>query len=325
MPANLTPSYKAAEARYRSAKSADEKLDALEEMLRIIPKHKGTEKMRSDIKQRISKTKNQIEHSKASGKKGIDHHVPKEGAAQAILIGPANAGKSSLISSYTNANANVGEYPYTTLKPQPGMLPYENLNFQLIDMPPVSADFMEPWIPALARVSDIILLVIGLDNIDELDSVIQRLNDSKIEMVPNIKSAEYHSRIVKMPTIVVANKRDVEDAAENLELLRELYGDLQILPTCSSDPLDATSLGRCIIESLDLVRVYTRPPGKQEDLNNPIVLRRGSLLLDVLNEIHRDFAEDLKYARVWGSGKFDGQRVQKDYEVHDGDIFEFKI
>ncbi len=325
MPANLTPGYKAAEARYRSAGSVDEKLDALEEMLRTIPKHKGTEKMRSDIKQRISKTKNQMEQSKASGKKGITYHIPKEGAAQAVLIGPANAGKSSLLASFTNANANVAEYPYTTIKPQPGMLLYENLNFQLIDLPPVSEDFMEPWVPGLARVSDIILLVVGLDNIDELETVIQRMNESKIELVPTVAGADYNARIVKIPAVIIANKKDVSDASDNLALLREFYCELKILPVSSSDPLDSLTIGRHIFETLDLIRVYTRAPGKKENLELPIVLRRGALVLDVLNQIHKDFAEDLKFARIWGSGKFDGQRVQKDYEVHEGDILEFKI
>ncbi|MBN1879281.1 50S ribosome-binding GTPase [bacterium] len=325
MPANLTPQYKSAEARYKSAQSIQEKIDALEEMYRTIPKHKGTEKLCADIKQRLSKARQQQEQAGRSTKKGVSFHVPREGAAQITLAGLPNSGKSSIVSGFTNAAATVADYPFTTQRPLPGMLSWENVQFQLIDLPALSRDFFEPYIPSLIRVSDMVMVVVDLENIEGFEVVHDILLDNKIELVPSFKDADYHSRIVRIPAIVCATKKDCPDSAISLELLREVSGNLEVLTIESRNPADAHRLGRTIFEHLDLVRVYTKAPGKEANMNTPIVIRKGSTLMDVTSEIHKDFSEDMKYARVWGSGKFDGQRIQRDYIIEEGDIFEFKV
>ena len=137
MPANLTPEYLAAEEEFKSAQSHEEKIAALERMLSTVPKHKGTEKLQADIKRRLSRER------KEGHKKGGARTVPfwlvkKEGAGQVALIGPPNAGKSSLLAALTNARPEVADYPFTTHAPTPGMMAYENIQVQLIDLPPVS-------------------------------------------------------------------------------------------------------------------------------------------------------------------------------------------
>ncbi len=325
MPANLTPQYKSAEARYKASQTFQEKIDSLEEMYRTIPKHKGTEKLCADIKQRLSKTRQQQELAGRSAKKGLSFHVPREGAAQIVLAGIPNSGKSALVAGFTKANTVVADYPFTTQRPMPGMLEWENVRFQLIDMPALSREFFEPWIPSLIRVCDLVLVVTGLDDIEGFGTIRDILADSKIELVPSIHQADYQSRIVQIPAIVVATKPDISDAEINLELLRETTGDLEVLPISSRNSIDGQRLGRTIFERLNLVRVFTRAPGKEPNMEAPIVVRKGSTLLDITSEIHKDFAEGMKYARVWGSGKFDGQRVQRDYVIEEGDIFEFKV
>jgi uncharacterized protein len=325
MPANLTPQYKAAEATYKQAQTVSEKIHALEEMYRTIPKHKGTEKLCSDIKQRLSKARKQLEQSSRSQTKGTSFHVAREGAAQIVLVGPPNSGKSSVLAGFTKAHTVVADYPFSTQKPLPGMLKWENLQFQLVDLPPLSGEFYEPWVPSLVRVSDMVLLVVGMDTVDQIDTVLNILTDYKISLVKSCEDADYHSRIVKIPAVIAATKTDLPDAEVTLELLNEMYGFLNLICLSGHNPGDASMLGRCIFETLHLIRVYTRAPGKEANMQQPVVLRKGSTLLDVTTEIHKDFADEMKYARVWGSGKFSGQKIQRDYVVEEGDIFEFKV
>lgn len=324
MPANLTPQYKNAEALYKAARTIEEKIAALEEMYATIPKHKGTEKLRADIKQRLSKARKQQDQSTRSSKKGVSFHVQRDGAAQIVLVGPPNSGKSSLINGFTNANPVVADYPFTTQKPLPGMFQWENIQYQLVDLPPLSDEFFEPWIPSLVRVCDMALIVIGVDSIDQLDTILRILNDAKILLVPSFLDADYHARTVKIPALIALTKMDLPDADISLELLQESFDSLPIITLSSHNPGDGQRLGRHIFEMLNLVRVYTKAPGQEPNMHQPVVLRKGSTLLDVTSEIHKDFADEMKFARVWGSGKFDGQRVQKDYIVQEGDIFEFK-
>ncbi|HPQ39155.1 MAG TPA: 50S ribosome-binding GTPase [bacterium] len=325
MPANLTPQYKAAEAKFKAARTIEEKIDALEEMYRTIPKHKGTEKMRADIKQRLSKARQQKEQAARSGKKGISFHIPKDGAAQVTLVGPPNSGKSALLNAFTNADADVADYPYTTQRPQPGMMPWENLSIQLVDLPSISDEFCEPWVPSLIRVSDLVLLIVGADNPGGLDIILEILEEYKTELVHTYEDADYHGRIVRLPAILVAMKSDLEDADVGAELLKEAYPDFELIRLSAFNPAGIHMLGRRILEKLNLIRVYTRAPGHDADMTQPIIVRQGSTLMDVAVEIHKDFASDLKFARVWGSGKFDGQRINRDYIVQEGDIFEFKV
>ena len=325
MPANLTPTYIAAENRYKKAVTWEEKLTALEEMLRTIPKHKGTEKMRADIKRRISKVKAALEQGSSQSKKGISFHVAKQGCAQCVLVGPPNSGKSSILNLFTNAQATIGDYPFTTLKPQPGMLEFENITFQIVDLPPISSQYTENWVPSVIRVSDLVLLTIANDEIDELDSILDYLEKSKIKLVTSIKVRDYQSPVVRLPTIILVTKLDLPDSSENVTLLKEIYGDYLIFPIPQQQDGLVMTLGKLLYKFFDFVRIYTKAPGKEAQMDRPIVFQRGASVLDAAREIHKDFAESLRYARVWGKKTFDGQRVQRDYILDEGDIIEFKV
>jgi ribosome-interacting GTPase 1 len=162
MPANLTPQYLAAEQRFQDAVTTQEKIEALEEMMAVIPKHKGTEKMRADLRRRLAKLRNEVDKKHGVSKASAMYSVQREGAGQVVLIGGANAGKSSLLARLTNATPEIGDYAYTTRLPQPGMMPYENVKIQLVDMPSFDPNFYEPWMSSIVRQADLAMLVADL-------------------------------------------------------------------------------------------------------------------------------------------------------------------
>jgi len=332
MPANLTPQYKEAEDRYKRAKTDDEKIACLEEMMRVIPKHKGTEKMRADIKTRISKLRLKVEGPKkssgASRQSAIDH-VEKQGAAQIILLGPPNSGKSSFLKATTRAEPDIADYPYTTRKPLPGMMEFETVQFEVVDLPPVAADFYENWMTNIIRNSDVILIVADLaseDSLEGLDAVIGKLDELKMFLIKRDIPEEYIGSQFCKRTVIAANKYDHPDAKENLGILEELYSErFDIFPISCMDGYNIEKLQLHIFDILQIMRVYTKTPGQEADFTDPIVLPVESTVEDAAFAIHKDFAHKLQYAKVWGDGKFDGQRVTSKYVLSDKDIVEFHI
>ena len=327
MPANLPPQYSKAEDEFRKASTPAERLEKLREMFRLLPKHKGTEKLQSDLKQKISRAKDDLEGAKAGAKKsGVSHRVPKEGAGQVVLVGAPNAGKSALLAALTNAHPEVAPYPYTTRAPYPGMMAWEDVRVQLVDLPPVAGDFMEPWVPSLIRSADAALLVADLGDDDVADAVqvvLDRLAEARTELVGDLPFDSEDETIQHVKTVMVAAKADAEGAADRLEILREWFEPrypVVAASTATGQGLDA--LRRGAYDSLGVIRVYTKVPGKAADHGHPFTLPIGSVVLDLAREVHRDLEEGLKFAKVWGSGAFDGQTVKRDHEIHDGDIVE---
>ena len=152
MPANLPPQYLKAEDEYRKAPTPEKRLEKLRELFRLLPKHKGTEKLQSDLKQKMSQLKEEQERGKPGSKKaGLSHHVPREGAGQVMLIGPPNVGKSTLLAALTNARPEIAPYPFTTRAPQPGIMMWQDVPVQLVDLPAISPEFVEPWVPNVIR------------------------------------------------------------------------------------------------------------------------------------------------------------------------------
>ncbi|OGL42600.1 MAG: hypothetical protein A2161_01700 [Candidatus Schekmanbacteria bacterium RBG_13_48_7] len=326
MPANLTPDYHAAEARYRIAVTVEEKLDALREMLRVIPKHKGTDRLQGDIKRKISQLKKESIKKSATSRKTAFFLVDKEGEGQIFIVGAPNTGKSQLLMSLTNAKSDVAPYPYTTQKPIPGMMQFENIQFQLIDTPPIDREFMESWLPGIIRNGNLVLLLADLsspDALEQIDVVMDKLQKSKIHFVKETK-AEYQSDgLMHMPLIIVGSKLDANGAAENAGIISELYG--QKFETVCVSALDGSGLQdlkQRIYNNLHIIRVYTKSPGKQPDFNDPVVLNLGETVLDFARQIHKDFAFNLKHAKIWGTGMYDGQKVQRDFVLREGDVLE---
>lgn len=331
MPANLTPQYLEAEQRYRDAKTPAEKTTCIEEMLRVIPKHKGTEKMRADLRRRLSKLK--TEAAKAGAHRSQGPTVQREGAGQIVILGPPNAGKSSLLQALTKAPADVADYPFATRKPTPGMVRFENVQIQLVDMPPLSRDYSEPWMSQIARNADALLLVVDLSDpgiLDAVELITETLEAWKILPLAQALKPEERTAlptgVIALRTLLLGQKCDLPESTDNWDVLQELYGErwpMLAVSTAQGHHIDA--LPGALYTLLDVVRVYTKAPSKKADRSAPFTLPRGSTVVDVAAAVHKDFAASLKYARIWGTDKYDGQMVQRDYVVQEEDIIELHI
>jgi ribosome-interacting GTPase 1 len=341
MPTNVSPEYKKAEEAYRQAREPRERLDCLREMLRTIPKHKGTDHLQADIKTRIKQLSEELAGPRKGGRRsGPAHVVRPEGAAQLGLIGPPNAGKSSLHARLTGSHTDVGPYPYTTHLPVPGMLPYEDIHLQLVDLPPVSADFMEPWLVNALQPADGALLVIDVsdpDCLEQVPVVLDRLAEKKVFLVETWPGFEATAEArpvadaddpfrLELPTLLAANKSDLDPDPGEVEVLEELLGlRFPAVTVSAATGAGLDELGQLLFGALEIVRVYTKTPGKPADADKPFTVSRGGTVLDVARLVHKDIAEELKFARIWGTGVFAGQQVGPDHQVVDGDLVELHI
>ena len=311
MPANLTPDYLAAEQHYKQARTAEEKIAALEQMLATIPRHKGTEKMVADIKRRLSQAR------KDSQKKSGSHSAPfyyvkREGAGQIVLVGPPNSGKSSLLAALTHARPEIGDYPFTTHAPLPGMMRFEDVQIQLVDMPAISPDFTEPWVPQVLRLAHFSVMVLDPSDPDvlgETEYVLEKLQEWKLPP----------------PKLLLGNKVDLPGAPANFEAVVELCGaGMECIAVSAASGTGLDAFAAAAFRHLDVVRFYSKPPGKPPDLETPYVLRRGETVIDAAAHVHRDIAEHLRYARLFRkTHEHDGLMVERSHVVEDEDILEF--
>ncbi|HYM91751.1 MAG TPA: GTPase [bacterium] len=320
MPANLTPQYLEAERRFREATTPDEQLKALDEMMATIPKHKGTERMRADIRRRMAKLRTEAARKRSVGRGSTWQHVPREGAGQIVLVGPPNAGKSRLLAALSHATPVVAPYPFATRTPLPGMVGFENVQIQLVDLPPIAPETAEPWLFALIRQADAALLVADLESDDLLSALEETLD---LAGRSNVRLARHGAPDAGVPTLLVAAKADAPGAADRLEILREVFASrFPILAVSAEAGMNLDELRKEMFQLLNVIRVYTKIPGRRADLSAPFVLKRGTTVQDAAGIVHKDFTDRLKYARIWGSRTFDGQMVQHEHILEDGDILE---
>jgi ribosome-interacting GTPase 1 len=329
MPTNLPPEYFEAEERYRQATSPAEKAALLEELISTIPKHKGTDRLRADLRRRLSKLKDAASQSKKGlSKRESAYRIDKEGAGQAVVIGPPNVGKSALVVALTNATPEVADFPFTTWVPTPGMMPVEDIRIQLIDTPPLNREFVEPELLDLIRRSDLMLLVVDLhaDPVHQLEDSIAFLQEYRIAPRHLRDRCGEPRRTTFIPLLVLANKYDDPSLDEILEIFRELLeDDWPMLAVSATTGRNLELLKQQVVERLEIIRVYSKPPGQEPDLGTPFVLKQGSTLEDLAGKVHKDFLENLKLARVWGNTVFDGQPVGRDYVLQDGDVVELHL
>lgn len=325
MPANLPPQYYEAEEVFRNAQTPEEKIAALKDMLSIMPKHKGTEKLQADLKKRISKLKEEKEKKSKSKSTYNPYLIDKEGAGQVILLGYPNVGKSSIVDSLSNAKVKVAKYPFATSLPAAGMINYEDIQIQLIDTPPlVPEDVPGPMVSAIFH-ADYVAIVIDIsskDCLDQLSGVIDFLENKRLirEDIPeNVKA--YHLNDI----LVIANKIDLEGVNENLDIIKELYPEIDILNISTKSKLNIEKLPGLLFKKLEIIRAYSKAPGEEPDYDQPYILAKGSTVLDFAQLIHKDFAKKLQKARIWGSARFDGQSVSKDHVLEDQDVVELHI
>ncbi|WP_165250881.1 GTPase [Paludisphaera soli] len=328
MPANLPPQYLKVEDEYRSLTKPGDRLEKLRELYRMLPKHKGTEKLQSDLKQKMSRLKEELETAAPGAKKqhGGAPKIPREGAGRVVLVGPPNSGKSALLAALTNARPAVAPFPFTTRAPQPGILDVEDVPIQLLDLPPVSDDFMEPWLPGLIGSADAAILTFDLasdDAADEVEAVLALLAARGIELVEELPCDVEDVEVRHVKTVAAAAKADAPGAEGRLEVLREWFaGRFRPRPVSAETREGLETLARDAYHSLGLIRIFTKVPGRPADRSRPFTVPVGSTVLDLAREIHRDLEASLRSAKVWGTGVFDGQSVKRDHELHDRDVVE---
>jgi uncharacterized protein len=330
MAANLTPQYLEAEAEYKKAHTAEERLACLKKMWSLLPKHKASEKLQAELKTKISDTKDEVENERKHPKKvGVSYKIPKQGAGQYVLVGGPNAGKSRLLSRLTRAAPEVAPYPFTTHEPLPGMMEWEDVRVQLIDLPPITADFMEGYVSTMVRTADAALLLIDLGDDDgpfAAEAVLERLAKTKTILAGQRPAVVEDPTVEYIRTMIVANKCDTSGADERLAIVRELFGPrfpIEVIAAEHGTGLEV--LRTAIYRFLNVIRVYTKQPGKPPDLTSPFTCPSGSTLVEMASLVHRDFADGLKSARIWGTGVFDGQTVKRDHVLHDKDVVELHL
>lgn len=332
MPANLPPQYLEVEKKLKTATTAEEKIAIYEELLSIIPKHKGTEKLQAMMKTKMAKLKSSSQKKGGTAKHGPSHKVRKSGAGQVVVMGLANTGKSHLINTLTNANLTVSNYAYSTHEPAPAMMKFENVQVQLVDTPPLSPDFMEPWYPDIIRAADAALITTDLviphpEPGEALKIIFDLLTPKRIEFYNRHgekPEAKGHGWCCKK-TLVAATKLDLFDP-ELLEIVREELGvDLELIPVSTETGEGLEELRTEIFRMLEVIRVYSKIPGKKAEFDDPFTLPVGSTVMDMAEAVHKDFAENLKFARIWGEHAYDGQRVNRQHVLEDEDIIELHM
>ena len=327
MPTNLPPEAEAAEKRYRAATSLADKIACLEEYISTIPKHKGTDHLRADLRKKLSQLKAETQERKGVSRHESAFRIGKEGAGQVVVLGPPNVGKSALVAALTNATPLVAQYPYTTWEPTPGMAKYEDVPIQLVDTPPLDREHIDPEMLDLLRRADLLLLMLDLQTHpdQQLVETLAILRENNILPCRHDEEPAGGGPGTCKRLLVVANKADNKETEELLELFHELCEEQwPCVPISVTAVRNLERLKKALFDGLGIIRVYAKPPGKDPDLSAPFILKRGSTVEELAAKVHRDFVDNLVAARVWGSAAFDGQMVQRDYVLQDKDVVELR-
>ncbi len=330
MATNLTPQYHEAEEEYKKAKTPDEKLACLKKMFQLVPKHKASEKLQADLKTKMSELKDEIEHAKKHPKKvGVSYNFPRQGAGQYLILGAPNAGKSRLLTRLTRAAPEVAAYPFTTREPYAGMMDWQDVKVQLIDTPPITVDYMEAYVSNLVRAADAALLMLDLGDDDGpflVETVIDRLAQVKTMLVGAKPATQDDYSIQYVRTLLVANKIDLDGAQDRLDIVKEMYAaKFPVHVIAAEHGTGLEDFRDAIYQFLNVIRVYTKQPGKPADMTAPFTCPIGSTVVEMAAHVHRDFTDNLKSARIWGSSVHDGQTVGREHVLHDRDVVELHV
>jgi len=329
MPTNLPADYFNAEERFRSATTPEDKVKYLEEMMSTIPKHKGTDHLRSDLRKKLSKLKTAATSKKTSKKQVSPYHINKEGAGQIVIVGCTNAGKSSLVQTQTNAEPEISQVPFTTWSPMPGMMYIDNIQVQLIDTPPFCEDYIDPEFLNLIRRVDLVLIMLDLhtDPVQQLKFIYQKLQENRIAPQHLEGLIEEEGFLLYVPSLVLVNKYDSEEYEEHFQIFQELLDmDYPMVPISTKTGYNIDAFKQTVFDKLGVIRVYSKAPGKEVDKTAPFVIEKGTVMGDFAGKVHKDFQDKLKSARIWGtSADFEGQMVSRNHVLEDEDVVELQI
>jgi hypothetical protein len=327
MPTNLPPDYFKIEEEFRKARSNEEKIALLKEMMSVVPKHKGTDRLRADLRKKLAALKRAPRTRKAVARYESPYHIDREGAGQVVLVGTPNTGKSALLRALTNAEPEVAPYPFTTWTPKPGMMAFENVQIQLIDTPPLNEDHIEPELMNLIRRVDLVLLVLDLQGypLQDFEDALELLEAYRIAPLHEKDAHSGEKGWAFQPFLVLVNKSDDPGDDEDVAVLGELLGEeWTLLPVSAETGRNLDQLRRAVFDLLGIMRVYSKPPGQEPDRSAPFVLEEGSTVEAFAGKVHGDFLKTLKTARIWGEGVYEGQMVGRDHVLHDGDVVELR-
>ena len=329
MPANLPPHYYEEEKKLRTARTPEEKIAILESLLRLMPKHKGTEKLQAELKRRLASARSEGDRRSGGKRKADEHHVPREGAGQVILAGLPNSGKSSIVGALTHASPLIAAYPYATLKPLSGMARYENVMVQLVDIPPIPWEVTDPWVSNLLRNADAICLTVELqdDPVGQTEILLEEISRRRILPLRRGEEAPAEpGALLPRRVFLAGTKRDLPGAEEGLQALESRFSPAYGVVGFSAAVKSGTELFlRETFRALDRVRIYSKVQGKKPDREHPFVVRKGTTVYELAGGIHKDFLKQFRAARIFSQDGYDGQRVGKDFMLRDGDVIEILV
>jgi ribosome-interacting GTPase 1 len=364
-------------------------MEKMIEFLKYVPQHKGTLKLRGEIKRKIAIIREDLEDKKRKGtgksSGGPKLFVEKEGSAQVAILGPTNVGKSCLMQAVTKANVTVAPTKYTTTQPVPGIMDFGDVQFQLVETPAVMEGSGDgrAWGPmtlGVARNADGVILMVDLahDPIGQVELLISELEKSRVlvkkptgkvevdrrhsgtalrvilvgklidctmkEVEDMLKNYKVHDAIVKIsgevtlddvedaifetttykPAVIVANKADLPGTQTNLKMLKKHVNNrISIVPMSCEKKIGAEELGNTLIQSLGIIRIYTKEPGSKTDTGRPFALKRGTTIGDLAKNIHKDFINNFLFAMVWAKRlPFSPKKVGINFVLDDGDVVE---
>ena len=323
MPANLTPEYFKAERWFRTATTNEEKILAVERMLAVMPKHKGTDHLKADLRRKLSKLK-ELPAKKGKGKHADIFHIQRSGVGQIVLLGTPNCGKSSIVGVLTNAKVNVADFPFATAAPVPGMVKFEDVQIQLVDMPPITADYSAPGQVGTYRNCDLIAIVIDLsaDVTEQMRICLDFLESRNLLIDEQTPTVDGHGNVLGKRAFCICTKCDIAKPGDLEALKQSCKYPFEFVEISTKTGAGLDKLPARLFSLLGIIRIYAKPPGKKADMNEPFTLPAGSTVMDLTTAIHRELAEKLKFARIWGTGVYKGQNVQKNHVLNDKDIIE---
>ena len=249
MPTNLPPEAKEKWEEVEAARNPRERMEKMQEFLKYVPQHKGTMKLRGEIKRKIAIIRNDLEEKKRKGvgksSGGPKLFIEKEGSAQIALIGMTNVGKSCLMRATTNSKVLVTPTPYSTHEPVPGIMDYGDVQFQLIEAPAVmkgSSDGRGTGnvTLGLARNADGVILMVDLSRnpVEQLELILAELEKSRIlvnkpsgRVVIDRRHAGTALRVILVGRLIDCSMHDVEDLLREYKIhdaIVRISGDVQL-------------------------------------------------------------------------------------------------